>query len=41
MNSGEGRLTKKEYLVLIIKTVLYLLVVMTALFLCAGRLSCR
>lgn len=37
--SGDDPLTRKEYLGLIVKTVLYLLVMIPVVFLCAGRLS--
>ncbi len=37
--SNNERLTKKEHLTLIVKSVAYLLVMMAAVFLCAGRLS--
>ena len=39
MGSGDARLTEKEYLVLIVRTVLYLSIMAAAVFLCAGRLS--
>ncbi len=39
MRSGQERLTRKEYLVLVIKTVFYLFIMIPGVFLCAGRLS--